>query len=92
MSEERQYAERKIWPDLHPYYERHVSVMTGEGLHDKASIAAELAHRDKQIDALLAALRPIMNYPGIREYIGSILADRADSAIAARESNTPTED
>jgi chromosome segregation ATPase len=38
------------------YYLRHVSAMTGEGLHAKSAIAAELAHRDMQIDQLRAAL------------------------------------
>ena len=34
------------------YYSRHVSAMTEEGLHAKSDIAAELAHRDIQIDRL----------------------------------------
>lgn len=38
------------------YYINHVSVMTGEGLHAKSGIAAELAHRDIEIDRLRAAL------------------------------------
>lgn len=33
-------------------YIKHVSAMTGEGLHDKSDIAAELAHRDIQIQQL----------------------------------------
>ncbi len=36
------------------YYLRHVSAMTGEGLHAKSAIAGELAHRDMRIDQLLA--------------------------------------
>jgi len=34
------------------YYSRHVSAMTGEGLHAKSDIAGELAHRDMEIDRL----------------------------------------
>lgn len=34
------------------YYTRHVDAMTGEGLHAKGDIAAELAHRDIEIDRL----------------------------------------
>lgn len=34
------------------FYTRHVDAMTGEGLHAKSAIAAELAHRDMQIEAL----------------------------------------
>lgn len=36
------------------HYSRHVSAMTGEGLHDKSDIAAELAFRDWQIAHLKA--------------------------------------
>ena len=34
------------------HYTRHVSAMTGEGLHAKSAIAAELAHRDMLIERL----------------------------------------
>lgn len=36
------------------FYTRHVMAMTAEGLHDKSSIAAELAHRDQRIKYLEA--------------------------------------
>ena len=36
------------------YYCRHVSAMTGEALHSKSDIAAELGWRDMQIDQLKA--------------------------------------
>ncbi|MDV6318756.1 hypothetical protein [Chromohalobacter sp. HP20-39] len=36
------------------HYCRHVSAMTGEDLHSKSAIAAELAYRDIQIEALSA--------------------------------------
>ena len=38
------------------FYTRHVMAMTAEALHDKSSIAAELAHRDRRIAELEAAL------------------------------------
>lgn len=38
------------------YYSQHVSAMTAEGLHAKSDIAAELAHRDMEIDRLRAEL------------------------------------
>ena len=38
------------------HYINHVSAMTSEGLHSKSAIAAELAHRDMEIDRLRAAL------------------------------------
>lgn len=45
------YADRDI-ENLEPYYTNHVSAMTGEKLHDKSAIAAELAYRDKVIETL----------------------------------------
>lgn len=48
-----QYADRDH-TDLGSYYMRHVSAMTGEALHSKSAIAAELAHRDREIDRLQA--------------------------------------
>lgn len=41
------------------YYSRHVSAMTGEGLHAKSDIAAELALRDFQIDKLRGVLKEV---------------------------------
>jgi len=43
--------------DLEPYYSRHVSAMTTEGLRHKSSIAGELAVRDRMIAELDAAKR-----------------------------------
>jgi len=48
-----EYAERD-YRGLDDHYIKHVSAMTEEGLHSKAAIAAELAHRDCQIDVLQA--------------------------------------
>lgn len=50
-----QYAERDIIGQG-DYYTRHVSAMTGEQLHSKSAIAAELAHRDIKIDRLRTIL------------------------------------
>lgn len=41
---------------LGAYYMRHVSAMTGECLHSKSDIAAELAWRDSEIDRLSALI------------------------------------
>ena len=59
----KQYAERDIesLDEAGGFYSRHVSAMTGEGLHSKSSIAAELGHRDMVISELLEALQMIMN-------------------------------
>ena len=43
--------------DLEPYYSRHVSAMTTEGLRHKSSIAGELAVRDRMIAELDEARR-----------------------------------
>ena len=47
------YTERDII-EQGDYYSRHTSAMTGEDLHSKSDIAAELAHRDIEIDKLKA--------------------------------------
>ncbi len=45
-----EYAERDFESEEdHAIYLKHVSAMTVEGLHSKASIAAELAYRDIQL-------------------------------------------
>ena len=49
------YKERNH-EDLEPYLFNHMMAMTGEGLHSKADIAAELAFRDKRIEELEEAL------------------------------------
>lgn len=54
---EKLYAERDIIAQGE-FYTRHVCAMTAEGLWDKSSIAAELAHRDQRIAELEEALRP----------------------------------
>jgi hypothetical protein len=56
MSEVKQYAERDAMAldDAGGYYLRHVLAMTGEKLHSKSDIAAELGWRDMQIEQLKA--------------------------------------
>lgn len=49
------YAERNE-RELGEHYTKHVSAMTGEDLHSKAAIAAELAYRDARIEKLEKAL------------------------------------
>lgn len=58
MTEQKQYAERDHWEQdkAGGYYCRHVSAMTAEGLFAKSDIAAELAHRDMEIDRLKAEI------------------------------------
>ena len=46
------YADRDP-SKLEPWYSQHVNAMTAEGLHSKSDIAAELAHRDRQIRELM---------------------------------------
>ncbi|AUR91931.1 coil containing protein [Vibrio phage 1.167.O._10N.261.51.F2] len=50
------YAERdiEILDDKGDYYFNHIFAMTGEGLHSKSDIAAELGYRDMRIDELKA--------------------------------------
>lgn len=57
----KQYAERDIesLDEAGEFYSRHVSAMTGEGLHTKSSIAAELAYRDMVNSELLEALQDL---------------------------------
>jgi len=52
MSDDKKlYAERDVI-GLGDFYSRHASAMTGEQLHNKADIAAELGWRDQQIEDL----------------------------------------
>lgn len=51
-----EYKERDI-EELGEFYFTHISAMTGESLHSKSDIAAELAHRDMIIDELSHGLR-----------------------------------
>jgi hypothetical protein len=87
----RQYPETFIEDSDH--YFKHVSAMTGESLHAKSKIAAELAFRDSKIaelekerDLLLAFI--IKRVPTIRTMstvseISRIIADESDSLLEA---------
>src|SRR5690554_5926888 len=58
------YEERDII-EQGEHYTKHTSAMTGEGLHSKSAIAAELAHRDIQLEqaqARLAELEDALRY------------------------------
>lgn len=52
---EKLYAKRD--PEAQgEFYQRHLSAMTSEGLHEKCDIACELAHRDIMIFTLQKVL------------------------------------
>lgn len=63
MTNSKLYAERDPYA-LSPHFERHMLALTGERLESKSAIAAELAHRDAEIERLRAALSEIAWYPG----------------------------
>lgn len=95
MSKEvKRYAERDAYEldKAGNYYCRHVSAMTGEGLHSKSDIAAELGWRDMQIDALLAdneLSKQLINAASGQSqsslaYIEKLTAER-DALIAERD-------
>ena len=59
---EKLYAGRNE-EELGDYFTNHMMAMTGENLHDKSDVAAELAYRDKIIDDLRRAIVEF-TYPG----------------------------
>lgn len=63
------YADRDIVKQGQEYV-KHVSAMTAEGLHEKSDIAAELAHRDVEIQALRARCEKLETVAGlVREFL-----------------------
>ncbi len=56
-----EYAKRDIifLDEIGDFYCKHISAMTGEGLHSKTDIAAELGYRDYRIELLSKALRSL---------------------------------
>ena len=46
------------------YYLDHIMAMTGEDLHSKSDIAAELAHRDIEIDKLKEEVQKLKDGDG----------------------------
>lgn len=57
----KHYADRDILAQG-DYYARHVMALTAESLHDKSDIAAELAHRDQEINRLRAELDALRQF------------------------------
>ena len=83
------YAERDIIGQGE-YYPKHVCHMTYEGLHDKSAIAAELAHRDIEIDdikATITALEAVLK-PFVDAYVR---ADNKESWAASYLNNSAWE-
>jgi len=70
MTDKKLYAERDI--ELQgEYYFNHIMAMTGEDLYSKSDIAAELAHRDIQIDALKLEIKILENSGGDLSTMGT---------------------
>ena len=72
------YAERDIIEQGN-HYSQHTSAMTGEGLHRKSDIAAELAHRDIAIERLQARVAEKCNAP-----VGWIAPDKYKAACESK--------
>lgn len=97
----KQYAERdaEALDDNGGYYFRHVSAMTGESLHNKSDIAAELGHRDmmndrmrrlttereQRIDALAAGLREALEMAHELDSHGVIHLERREQVERLQE-------
>lgn len=71
------YAERDMLQQG-DYYFNHLSAMTAEGLYLKSSIAAELAHRDIEIDRLRAETHRIRAERDILKSRISLLKNRGE--------------
>lgn len=74
---QRLYAERDI-EDQGGHYARHVNAMTAEGLHAKSDIAAELAHRDIDVEVWKG------NYQTLMEAYSALLAQQSRLRSALR--------
>ena len=63
---DKQYAPRDVeyLDSIGGYYSKHVTAMTTEGLTSKSDIAAELAHRDAEIDFLQKRIKELDLYFG----------------------------
>lgn len=79
MSDKKLYADREC-DELEPFYTDHVCAMTGEQLHAKSDIAAELAYRDKKIQELEECINS-------RYVMDSIFRDADRKMIASIEAN-----
>jgi hypothetical protein len=71
---ERLYDKNRRPMELEPWYSKHVSAMTGEGLHSKADIAKELAYRDQQIESLRQQLAEC-------QAVNKVLRDTIDAEV-----------
>lgn len=91
------YADRNI-EDQGEYYDKHIAAMTSEGLRAKSDIAAELAHRDIQIDKLRKIVKALadwsLRYPpeqiygmGHKDKMDGELRDIEEAAKAAAYSS-----
>lgn len=67
-----EYGNREAIKERSDHYLKHVSAMTGEGLHSKSDIAAELAHRDIIIDTQQST---IIDLEGKLETINQLLTE-----------------
>jgi len=81
-----QYAKRNHRA-LGEHYLRHVSAMTGEGLHAKSDIAAELAWRDAEIERLRSALLTLAN---AADDVGVQFFDMEDPPISVAQMESAT--
>lgn len=85
----KHYKERDIeWLDEQgEHYSKHISAMTGEALHDKSDIAAELAWRDYEIDRLKTEKEALKQYFVAAEFreVDSIMEAPADHMKALGE-------
>ena len=76
-----EYAPRDA-AELEPFYSRHVSAMTAEGLHSKSAIAAELAYRDKALTDTQAKLARALDAIGTaRHYLKAAMPERANAHL-----------
>ncbi len=86
------YAERDI-EEQGEHYVRHVGAMTAEQLHAKSDIAAELAHRDIEIDRLRAALKRVVKTSEHYDLGSAYTAARhLDAVRTARNALMPAEE
>lgn len=79
------------------YFLRHMDAMTAEGLHSKAAIAEELAHRDILIDQLQTALAAYKGRDAAKqlvinqlEALNAELVKALQEVKAVLESNPPS--
>lgn len=77
---EKLYAERDI-VEQGDYYSRHTSAMTGEGLHSKSDIAAELAHRDIEITRLQSEVERLRGRCGELEEFSAFAQQTAEREL-----------